>query len=154
MPRRISRPSLVTAICSRTLRLPSASIQMSLVKLRITSAALRGAGKSGRRKSAMSRIAVKRRMRLTLCAIFPLRQSVKGDIHRPAHGIRLVIGKLKKLRLRETERTRDEIARELVDLDIIVAHHAVIIAPRRLDIMFDGGELALQIQEIFVGFEL
>src|SRR5581483_12268893 len=44
--------------------------------------------------------------------------------------------------------------RESLDRDVEVAHRAVVVAPRHLQLVLDVGELGLQFQEILVGLEL
>lgn len=41
-----------------------------------------------------------------------------------------------------------------MDLDVEIAHRAVVVAARHLQLIFNFGELVLQLQEVLVGLEL
>ena len=60
----------------------------------------------------------------------------------------------KKWLFLEAGSARDQHIGKRLDADVEVAHGAVVVAPRHLQLILDLGELGLQLEEILVGLEL
>src|SRR3989344_4765567 len=76
---------------------------------------------------------------------------LEADLHGFPRGSFL---QLKKLSLLEAKEARDDIAGEGLYSSVEVAHHCVVKAARLLDLVFGIGELALELEEVGVGFEV
>lgn len=70
------------------------------------------------------------------------------------HWLFLAISDFEEFTLGEIEQTRDDIAREHIDLVVERQHIAIIEAAGGLDLVFRVGEFALQLKEILVGLEI
>src|SRR3954447_19455422 len=64
-----------------------------------------------------------------------------------------LVAEFEEFRLGEPEAVGDEAVRERLDRGVQIADCAIVIAPRHLQLVFDGGELVLEIAEIGVGLE-
>ena len=60
----------------------------------------------------------------------------------------------KNSRRREAAGARDEVGRERLDGGVVVAHRAVVVAARHLQLVLDLGQLALQLEEAARGAQL
>ena len=68
--------------------------------------------------------------------------------------MRLLDPHVEEFLARESERTRQQHGRELLDAGVVFLHGVVEEAARRRDLVLDVGQLALQLLEILVGLEV
>ena len=141
MPRRISLPSACTAIVSMTARSPLRSTVTSLTKRRMRSTAPAGPS------AASSTTERQRNPSDRDHGLLP------GNATWGAAASAAVL-ELEERLLLEAERARQQHIGERLDADVEVAHGAVVVAPRHLDLVLDVRKLVLQIEEILVGLEL
>src|ERR1700681_534585 len=159
MPRRIWLPSACTRIVSVTARSPLRSTSASLTKRRMRSTACAGPAATTATTSPIAR-------RRIICMAFASQllhhefriTDLASRLRRlerdgRARGLRSVL-ELEERLLPEAEHARHHIVGEGLNADVQVAHGAVVVAARHLQLILDLGQLLLQGEKILVGLEL
>src|ERR1700722_3787345 len=152
MPCRIAFCSASTRIVSVTARSPLRSTVTSLTKRRMRSAAsarppATPAISSVTASNSVAARVIRRPTRRPALAIIDDSRLGRRKRHARRRRLRAVV-ELEEGFCAEAEHPGHEVVRKRLDRDVEVAHRAVVVAPRHLQLVLDAGQLLLQGEEV------